>query len=182
MMMQKLRIVPRTDDDVYVAPGLLAHLKKLKGLTITSADSDIRGWMVTARDGRRVGTVDDLIVETSMLEVRYLEVRLDFDILGRADDSWVLVPARLARLHDARALVMIDSMSARGIVGAPRSSREAPTACEERAIIRYFAPAGASRLDDEASLDYPRFWRSASSSSTALPGTAGSPRPDVTNA
>jgi sporulation protein YlmC with PRC-barrel domain len=158
MMMRKLRIEPGTDD-AYLAPGLLAHLKTLKGFKVTDPGSDIRGWTLSARDGRRVGVIDDLIVETSTLEVRYLEVRIDQSAAKRAGDVWVLVPARVARVDDLRERVIIDSMSAEGIAEAPRSMRSPPNPVQERAIRDHFAPSvRAIRSDDEDTLDYERFW------------------------
>jgi sporulation protein YlmC with PRC-barrel domain len=182
-MTRKMRIVPRTDD-AHVAPGMLAHLKDLKEFMIADASSDIRGWRVTRRDGRRVGTVDDFIVETTELEVRYLEVQLDHDVIGSAEDRWVLVPARAARIHDMHDRVVIDWLPVAGLAGAPRSARRTPSAEQERAIRAYFAPVSrASRYEDEDTLDYARFWRSRPNRTTPLaePG-ATSTQQDVTNA
>jgi sporulation protein YlmC with PRC-barrel domain len=162
---------------------MLAHLKNLKEFMIADASSDIRGWRVTRRDGQRVGTVDDLIVETTELEVRYLEVQLDHDVIGSAEDRWVLVPARAARIHDMHHKVVIDWLPVAGLTGASRSSRATPSAVQERAIRDYFAPiARASRYEDEDTFDYARFWRSRPSTTTQLtePATA-STQQDVTN-
>jgi sporulation protein YlmC with PRC-barrel domain len=167
-----MRIVPRTED-AYVVPGMLAHLKDLNGFMIADPSSDIRGWRVTGRDGRRVGTVDDLIVETTELEVRYLEVWLDHDVLGSADDRWVLVPARAARIHDMHDRVVIDWLPVAGLAGAPRTARATPSAEQERAIRDYFAPvARATRYEDEDTLDYARFWRTRPNGTTQLPDPA----------
>jgi sporulation protein YlmC with PRC-barrel domain len=177
MMMRKMRIVPRTDD-AYVAPGMLAHLKDLNGFMIADPSSDIRGWRVTRRDGRRIGTVDDLIVETTELEVRYLEVQVDHDVNGSAEDTWVLVPARAARIHDMHDRIVIDWLPLAGLAGAPRTSRIVPSAEQERAIRAYFAPAArVTRNEDEETLDYARFWRSRPTTSARLPDPAGSAHP-----
>jgi sporulation protein YlmC with PRC-barrel domain len=183
IMTRKMRIVPRTDD-AYVAPGMLAHLKELKNFMIADASSDIRGWRVTRRDGRRVGTVDDLVVETTELEVRYLEVLLDHDVIGSADDRWVLVPARAARIHDMHEGVVIDWLPVAGLAGAPRTTRRTPSADQERAIREYFAPvARTPRNEDENTLDYARFWRSRPNRTPPLTDPAGTSTPqDVTNA
>jgi sporulation protein YlmC with PRC-barrel domain len=182
-MMRKMRIVPRTDD-AYVAPGLLAHLKDLKEFMIADPSSDIRGWRVTRRDGRRVGTVDDLVVETTELEVRYLEVQLDHDVIGSPEDRWVLVPARASRIHDMHDRVVIDWLPVAGLAGAPRCFRATPNAQQERAIRDYFAPvARAVRHEDEDTLDYARFWRSRPNKATHLPDPVrDSTQKDLTNA
>jgi sporulation protein YlmC with PRC-barrel domain len=179
-MIRKMRIVPRTDD-AYAAPGLLAHLKDLKGFMITDPSSDIRGWRVTHRDGRRIGTVDDLIVETTELEVRYLVVQVD-DVNGSAEDTWVLVPARATRIHDMHDRVVIDWLPVAGLAGAPRSIGTTPSAEQERAIRDYFAPAARiTHNEDEETLDYARFWRSRPTSAR-LPDPAGSAQQDLSNA
>jgi len=41
---------------------------------IAEPDPDIRGWKVVLTDGQPVGKVDDVIVDTSDMTVRYLEV------------------------------------------------------------------------------------------------------------
>jgi sporulation protein YlmC with PRC-barrel domain len=182
-MMRKMRIVPRTED-AYVAPGMLAHLKDLKEFMIADASSDIRGWRVTRRDGRSVGAVDDLIVETTELEVRYLAVQLDHDVIGSAEDRWVLVPARAARIHDIHDRVVIDWLPVAGLAGAPHTARATPNAAQERAIRDYFAPSSrTSRYEDEDTLDYARFWRSRPNRTTQLTDSAStSTQQDVTNA
>jgi sporulation protein YlmC with PRC-barrel domain len=182
-MTRKLRIVRRTDD-AYVAPGLLAHLKDLRECMIADASSDIRGWRVTRKDGMRVGTVDDLVVETTELEVRYLEVLLDHHVIGITDDRWVLVPARAARIHDMLDRVVLAWLPVDGLAGAPRFARGTPSAEQERAIRDYFIPVARARRDeDEDTLDYARFWRPRSNRATHLTDPASiSTRQDVINA
>jgi sporulation protein YlmC with PRC-barrel domain len=171
-MTRKMRIVPRTDD-AYVVPGMLAHMKDLNGFMIADPSSDIRGWRVTRRDGRRLGTVDDLILETTELEVRYLVVQLDHDLIGSAEDRWVLVPARAARIHDMHDRVVIDWLPVGGLAGAPRIARATPSAAEERAIRDYFTPvARATRYEDEDTLGYARYWRPRPDRATPLPDPA----------
>lgn len=170
MMMRKMRIVPRMDD-AFVAPGILAHLQDLHGFMIADPASDIRGWRVTRRDGRRLGTVDDLIVETTELEVRYLEVLVDHEMIRSAEDVRVLVPARAARIHPMHDRVVIDWLPIAGLAGAPRSSRQAPNAALERAVRDYFTPAARpARNEDEDTLGYERFWLAPSRS----PSSTGS--------
>lgn len=154
-MKRKMRIVPK-NDDASVAPGLLLHLKDMKGFMIADPDSDIRGWEVALRDGRRVGVVDDLIVDTTQLEVRYIEVKVDRHVIAADEDIWVLVPASAARIHEKEDRVVIDSLPLAGLAGAPRSSRKPPTPDEERAVRDYFAPR--MRREEEETLDYAYFW------------------------
>jgi hypothetical protein len=63
---QGIPVVP-TDDDAGVAPGLLMHLSDMRGFTLPDPLPDIRGWKAVLPDGRPVGTVEDLIVDTDGL-------------------------------------------------------------------------------------------------------------------
>jgi uncharacterized protein (TIGR02271 family) len=56
------------------------HLKPLSELgqyDIEKGDADPRGWAVVSGDGQPIGEVDDLIVDTHTMKVRYLVVELD---------------------------------------------------------------------------------------------------------
>jgi hypothetical protein len=61
-------------------PGIVP-LKDLHNHKITSGDPDVRGWDVIAADGRKIGKVDDLLVDAGTAQVRLLEVDLDRDLL-----------------------------------------------------------------------------------------------------
>jgi len=62
----------------------IAPLKELKDYKVAKEDPDVRGWMVLGRDGRTVGKVHDLLVDTGAMRVRYLDVDLDNDLLASA--------------------------------------------------------------------------------------------------
>src|SRR5215204_4241940 len=62
--------------------GRVARLKDLKDYTVAKGDPDVRGWNVYANDGRRIGEVDELLVDVEALRVRYLDVDLDRDVLS----------------------------------------------------------------------------------------------------
>ncbi|HJX29551.1 MAG TPA: PRC-barrel domain-containing protein [Thermoanaerobaculia bacterium] len=64
----------------------LAHLEG-SGYKVAEGDPDVRGWDVMDRDGNRIGEVDDLLVDTRALKVRYLEVRLDRGLVHGAEDG-----------------------------------------------------------------------------------------------
>jgi sporulation protein YlmC with PRC-barrel domain len=66
-----------------------ASVEELSGFEIVVGDPDVRGWEVVGRDGRRVGEVKDLLVDTENPSTRYLEVRTDSpageeDVIGQA--------------------------------------------------------------------------------------------------
>ncbi|HEV2853543.1 MAG TPA: PRC-barrel domain-containing protein [Thermoanaerobaculia bacterium] len=80
-------------DDVHPAVGTaagtatasqIAPLKELKDYKVAKEDPDVRGWNVIGRDGRTVGEVHDLLVDTGAMRVRYLDVELDHGLLASA--------------------------------------------------------------------------------------------------
>ena len=64
----------------------LAPLSELDGFKVAEGDPDIRGWDVLASDGSKVGEVEDLVVDTAAMKVRYIDVELDDDRFENADD------------------------------------------------------------------------------------------------
>lgn len=130
-------------DDVHPAAGTaagtatasqIAPLKELKDYKVAKEDPDVRGWNVIGRDGRMVGEVHDLLVDTGEMRVRYLDVELDHSLLasaptvpgaagvlgaqtapGTSGRHHVLVPIGSARLdedHDRVYLEGLDSQDA----------------------------------------------------------------------
>jgi len=78
-------------------------LRALSGLDdfgITDGEPDIRGWTVRMTDGVEVGEVDDLIIDTAAMKVRYMCVELDTDASGLDGTRRVLIPLGTARLDD----------------------------------------------------------------------------------
>jgi sporulation protein YlmC with PRC-barrel domain len=153
-----LHIEPKSDDAT--APlGMLAHLSDLHDFRLAEGEPDIRGWDVVLPDGRRAGKVEDLIVDTDDLSVRYLEVRVRGEILGTDEDTYVLVPVSAARLDDDDDRVVVDRLPGTGLAAAPRFARGVPTDEQERSIREYYGAAdrAAEALDHRAG-DQRRFW------------------------
>ncbi len=133
----KIRVMPKTDDAA-VAPGLLEHMSDLKHFMIAHGTPDVRGWEVELPDRLTVGVVTDLIVDTTDLSARYLEIKTYHDVLGADDDQWVLVPTQCARINDREQRVVIDRLPATGLAAAPRFARRPPTKLQEQQIQEYF--------------------------------------------
>lgn len=73
----------------------IANLKGLHELNefgVAENDPDPRGWDVTAPDGRPIGRVSDLIVDTQAMKARYLDVEVDRTLDASAPESHLLVP------------------------------------------------------------------------------------------
>jgi PRC-barrel domain len=70
------RITGRLDEAL---PTHIAPLRNLHNHRISEGDPDVRGWEVYGVDDRRIGRVDDLLVDTHTMRTRYLSVTLEFD-------------------------------------------------------------------------------------------------------
>lgn len=134
-----MRIVPKRDDASAVVPGALARLSDLDDdYMLADPLPDFRDWKVTLPDGRRVGKVDEILVDTSTMLAKYVEVKVDHKVLLDDEDRWVLVPVESVRIDAGNARVVIDHLPVGGLAGAPRHHRRLPTPEEQDAILTYF--------------------------------------------
>lgn len=51
-------------------------LSRLHEMEVADGDPDVRGWSVVSADGKRIGEVDQLLVDTDAMMVRYLDVEM----------------------------------------------------------------------------------------------------------
>ena len=51
-----------------------ARMSELGDYRVSDEDPDPRGWSVVGRDGATIGRVEDLIVDTAAMKVRYLDI------------------------------------------------------------------------------------------------------------
>jgi photosynthetic reaction center H subunit len=80
---------------------LLAPLAELDGFEVADGDPDVSGWDVISADGRRIGSVSGLLVDTAAMRVRYLEVAVDETLLrSGAGPHRILVPIGYARVQE----------------------------------------------------------------------------------
>lgn len=139
MKPRAMRIVPKRDGAWAVVPGALARLSDLDDdYMLADPLPDFRDWKVTLPDGRRVGTVEDILVDTSTMLAKYVEVKVDHKVLLDEEDSWVLVPVESVRIDTDNDRVVIDHLPAGGLAGAPRHNRRLPTPEEQDVILTYF--------------------------------------------
>lgn len=73
----------------------LVRLGELSGYKVADGDPDPRGWDVVTGDGRRVGRVDDLIVDREAERAQYLDVEL-----SEGGDRHVLIPTDAVHLGE----------------------------------------------------------------------------------
>jgi hypothetical protein len=115
--------------------------------------------LVALPDGTLAGRVEDLIVDTDDMSVKYLELKVLHEVIGTEDDTYLLVPINAARLDDEADIVVVDRLPTQGIEGAPRFARGVPTRDQERAINEYYEPTGdTADATERRTGDHRRFW------------------------
>lgn len=90
------------------AAGQLRHLNDMDDFKVADGEPDIRGWDVKSSDGRKLGEVDDLMVDTALMKVRYIEMKLDKELVTDNDRRHALVPIGSARLDDGSDEVIVN--------------------------------------------------------------------------
>lgn len=100
----------REDDD-------LTPLSKLDDYEVADDSTDVRGWKVTGSTGDEIGEVEDLIVDRSHMQARYLAVAIEGDgASGTTADTDhmgpVLVPVDRVRINESDRRVHFDSPGA----------------------------------------------------------------------
>lgn len=132
--------------------GSLARLKELDDYTVADGSEDIRGWDVRTRDGRKVGKVEELIIDTSALRARYIEVKLDKEVSGTDDDRWALVPIGTAQLNEKKDDVIIDQLPTSRFLSKEERKRE-PLSREVELSLRETYGATTTGLAADAKLE-----------------------------
>ena len=122
----------------------LVRLEELKGFQVAEGDPDIRGWEVRTPDDRKVGKVEELIVDPVERRVRYMEVKVDRKALDIDDDRHILIPIGTARLKEDGHDVLIERLPAQGLAGVPAYKGGPITRDYETSLRNYY---GASLVD-----------------------------------
>lgn len=109
----------RNRDTAHGGDSGLARLHDLSDYKVADGDPDIRSWHVKTADGRKVGKVHDLIVDTRAMKVRYMDVELDRKELSLDSEKHVLIPIGGARLDDEHDDVRLGTIGATQLMSAP---------------------------------------------------------------
>lgn len=162
--MTKISVIPKTDD-AHAPRGELVHLSELPGYVVADPSPDFRDWPVTLRDGRTAGKVDDLVVDTDELIVKYVEIELAREFRGGDEAEWLLIPASAIRPDETHATVTVDRLPADGLSNIPRSrrgaaARRAPTVADAVATAELFQAAvpESDPIIDEVTQERPLQW------------------------
>ena len=156
----------------------LARLSKVEDFAIADGEPDIRGWDVRTVDGWRLGAVEDLIVDTRAMRVRYMVVRLDKDLLIADADRCVFLPLGTARLDDDRDAVIVERVPIDGFAGLLRPSADLDDADEPawRRAYGYGVRLPYTDPYDHALYDDRHFWGSRRQEGGDVPYIVRSPK------
>jgi uncharacterized protein (TIGR02271 family) len=83
-----------------------ARMSELGDYRVSDEDPDPRGWSIVGRDGATIGRVEDLIVDTSAMKVRYLDVAVTD--AANTGASRARIPASRVELEPAQRTVVTD--------------------------------------------------------------------------
>ena len=100
---------------------------------IVDGEPDIRGWDVRNERGRKLGEVEELIVDAQQKKVRYMVVDLEHNEL-EMDHRKVLSPIGMAQLHGENDDVIIPGLDDTHIRNLPEYNEDRLTPVEERKI------------------------------------------------
>jgi sporulation protein YlmC with PRC-barrel domain len=98
----------------------LERISQLKDFDVAPGEPDIRGWTVKTAQGREVGSVSDLIVDTEAMKVRQIEVNLNRDATPSSGDHQVMAPIAAADIDTHDKSVILHGLSTEQI-GAERT-------------------------------------------------------------
>lgn len=141
-----IRPVPALDNessgwDLGDRASYLVPARELSRFHLGRERVDIREWPVFASDGRLVGAVNRLMVETATKKIRYIAVSLipeaAHDYRPTAPGS-VLVPVGAIRRLDDRHAVVLQGLASGQLARAPRLRARAVMRADEDATLAVY--------------------------------------------
>ena len=145
-------------------------LTQLRGFRMASGAMDMRLWQVLSADGRRIGMVDELLVDTAAGEVRYLDVEVE-NLLVTGRERHVLIPVAHARPDAERSgTLVVEGLPARAVRRLPTYPRGATVQSSD---TQYALPFAAAERPASSGLDFPI--RVAAADSPIGPNVRGIP-------
>jgi hypothetical protein len=127
-------------------------LAQLRGFRIANGATDMRLWQVLSADGRWIGMVDELLVDTAAGEVRYLDVEVE-NLLVTGRERHVLIPIAHARPDAKRSdTLVVDGLRPLAVRQLPTYSRGAIVQSND---TQYATPFAAAERPAPCGLDFP---------------------------
>jgi sporulation protein YlmC with PRC-barrel domain len=110
---------------------------------IVGDEHDIRGWDVKTADGKKIGEVEELIIDAQQRKVRYMVVDLDDNDVD-LEDRKVLVPIGIANLHEKDDDVILPDVNVAQLSSLPEYDRDRLDPDTERRICSAFGRQSTS--------------------------------------
>ena len=104
---------------------------------IVKGEPDIRGWDVRYKNGEKIGSVEELILDTKAKKIRYMVVDLDENEL-RLEHRKIFIPIGFAELDNQHDDVLIPNVSIDQLCRLPDYKRNSLTPELERSIASIF--------------------------------------------
>jgi hypothetical protein len=124
-------------------------LSHLRGYRIADGSLELRGWDVCSADGQRIGVVDDVLVDTGSMQVRYLDVEVE-NLIVTGWERHVLIPVNHAcRPPKLRRTIAVPELAAREVCRLPSYARGAAVREGDPAIPRAMSAADAANAARE---------------------------------
>lgn len=116
-------------------------LSHLRGYRIADGSLELRGWDVCSAEGRWIGVVDDVLVDTGSMQVRYLDVEVE-NLIVTGRERHVLIPVDHAcRDPKRRRTVVVAGLATREVSRLPSYSRGTAAREGDPVIARPMAAA-----------------------------------------
>lgn len=118
----------------------LVRMEKIEDdYKVAEDDPDVRGWDVVSSRGEKIGEVDELIVDTSAMKVRYLDVELEDDLLD-IDDRHILIPIGSATLDRDNNHVIVANIDRTSLASYPAYNGASITRDYEHKVMSALSP------------------------------------------
>lgn len=106
---------------------------------VAEDDPDVRGWDVITNAGEKIGEVDELIVDTSAMKVRYLDVEIDNNLLD-TDERHILIPIGSASLDRDKHHVKVTYLEKASLANYPAYNGASISRDYEHKIMSALSP------------------------------------------
>jgi uncharacterized protein (TIGR02271 family) len=126
------------------AGGRVVPLSQLDDYEIAEGYPDIRGWEVKEGSGKKVGDVHELLIDTTELRVRYLDVELDREFAGARGDRHILIPVGSVTLDDRNDDVVLQGIGASQLSGLQPYTHSGVTRDYETTLLSGLGIGGAA--------------------------------------
>lgn len=139
----------------------IVPLDQFDEFEVAEGDPDVRGWEVISSDGRKIGEVEELLVDTDAMKVRYLDVDLNDDLHESSEDRHVLIPIGYARLDREDDQVLVEGLTEEKLRGIPAYNHEPITPEYESSVAAHYdpsTPTSTEALYSRAIYDDRRFY------------------------